>query len=99
MTREQELYCFSLADDIFRNARELSAKYNAVLQVVKMCGEELVGITYEEFKEWLDKTLNAMNESWNAQYDAFNEGKSEEEIKKVGRDHAMKELGRFFEDD
>ena len=98
ITPKDELFFFSLASDLFEAARDLSSKYNAVIAAVKAC-ENQTNIKADEFKEWLDRTLNAMNESWNAQYDAVQEGKSIEEVHKIGRDHAINTFKELFNDD
>ena len=98
MTPDEELFCFKLATDIFETARELSSKYNAILEAVKVCESE-TNIKADEFKEWLDRTLNAMNASWNAQFEAIEEGKSLEEAQRIGREHAMNTLKEMFDDD
>lgn len=98
MTRKQELECFHIAGEVFAIAKKLSATYNALLVAEKEC-ENITGIPYEEFKAWLDNTLTKLNESWNRQYDALMEGKSRDEIHRIGSAMAKDTLGRLFDED
>lgn len=98
MTREQELKCYTVSSEIIDTAKKLNAMYNALLSVMRDC-ESVTGVSYEEFKPWLDNTLAKLNDAWNRQYDALLEGKSKEVVHSIAVDIAKDTLKELFEDD
>lgn len=97
MTREQELKCYEVSSEIVDTAKKLNAMYNVLLSVIKEC-ESVTGISYEEFKPWLDNILSKLNEAWNKQFDALMEGKSKEEVHSIALDTAKDTLKELFDD-
>ena len=96
MTKEQELKCYFIANEVIQTAKQLSAEYNSLLQSMKDL-EHITEIPYDEFKNWLDTTLNDLNEAWNRQCDALFAGESAE-AKRISEDMARSKLREIFDD-
>ena len=89
---EVKVLLFSM--EFLLKAKEVNQMYNAMLDAFKEEAEKgkTDGITYDEFKTWIDNELEKCNKIWNEQIEMFNNGVSEEERKAYVEQRTMEEV-------